>query len=56
MFRLALNRILQVSLIVLGLMASGAVAQDQPKEPAQRRSAGKSAINRQGCHHPGTTR
>ena len=32
MFRLALNRILQVSLIVLGLMASGAVAQDQPKE------------------------
>ncbi|HWI69709.1 MAG TPA: GWxTD domain-containing protein, partial [Nitrospiraceae bacterium] len=32
MFRLALNRILQVTLIVLGLMASGAVAQDQPKE------------------------
>ena len=32
MFRLALNRILQVSLIVLGLMASGAVAQDQPKD------------------------
>jgi len=33
MFRLALNRILQVSLIVLGLMASAAVAQDQPKDP-----------------------
>ena len=32
MFRLALNRILQVTLIVLGLMASGAVAQDQPKD------------------------
>ena len=32
MFRLALNRIFQVSLIVLGLMASAAVAQDQPKD------------------------
>jgi GWxTD domain-containing protein len=33
MLRFSLNRILQVLLIVLGLMASAAVAQDQPKDP-----------------------
>ena len=33
MLRFSLNRILQFLLIVLGLMASAAVAQDQPKDP-----------------------
>jgi GWxTD domain-containing protein len=55
MFRLALNRIFQVSLIVLGLMASAAVAQDQPKGQAKDQPKDEAQASQQSTDKAATT-
>jgi GWxTD domain-containing protein len=55
MFRLALNRIFQVSLIVLGLMASAAVAQDQPKDQAKDQPKDEAQASQQSTDKAATT-
>ena len=53
MFRLALNRIFQVSLIALGLMASAAVAQDQPKDqPKDEAQASQQSTDKAATTQP----